>query len=223
MVVVQGMVANMVTRQKGLGAAAGGLGPVKVVDMMTSVPRSGTMSVPAHNAGDMLLVVLGDNSKSVPALLSGFTNIITGTFDSPYGSSFDRCFRLQYYIDTYNVVSHLSFSTALDYGEGLIIRNAVSVPNSSVRVDTSQTGTADPIFPALSGLTPENGNALVGGHYGIQNINVDAVSGPFDDWIDLSGLAYKEDHALSSFSQGTHISYTGTITRLVWCCEVEKG
>lgn len=216
------MAVSMATRHKGVGAASTSA-PVRVINQMTSTSRSGTMSVPAHNAGDMLLVVLGDNSKSVPALLSGFTNIITGTFDSPYGSSFDRCFRLQYYIDTYNVISHLSFSTALDYGEGLILRNAVSVPNSSVKVDTSQTGTADPVFPALSGLTAGNGNALVGGHYGIQNRNVDGVSGPFDDWIDLSGLAYKEDHALSSFSQGTHISYTGTITRLVWCCEVEKG
>jgi len=223
MVVVQGMVANMVTRQKGLGAAAGGLGPVEVVDMMTSVSQSGTMAIPAREAGDMLLVVLGDNNRTIPSLLAGFTNITSADFDNSLGTFFDRCFRLMFIIDDDNSISSLSFSTALDYGEGLILRNAVSVPNSSVLVDTSQTRTADPIFPALSGLTPENGNALVGGHYGITTVNVDAVSGPFDDWINLSGLAYKEDHALSSFSQGAHISYTGTINRLVWCCEVEKG
>ena len=213
----------MATRQKGLGAAAGGIGPVKVVDMMTSVSRSGTMAVPAHKAGDMLLVVLGDNSLSIPSLLAGFTNVTSGTFDSPSFPSFDRCFRLQFIIDGGNSISSLSFSTAIDYGEGLILRNAASVPNSSVLSDNSQTGTADPAFPALSGLTAGNGNALVGGHYGIQSVNVDGVSGPFDDWIDTSGLAYKEDHALSSFAQGLHISYTGTVTRLTWCCEIEKG
>lgn len=212
----------MATRQKGLGAAAGGVGPVEVVDMMTSVSRSGTMAVPAHKAGDMLLVVLGDNNLTIPSLLSGFTNVTSGTFNSPSGSLFDRCFRLMFIIDDDNSISSLSFSTALDYGEGLVLRNAASVPNSSVLSDTSQTGTADPNSPALSGLTAGNGNALVGGHYGIQNVNVDAVLGPFDDWIDLSGLAYKEDHALSSFAQGAYISYTGTITRLTWCCEIEK-
>jgi hypothetical protein len=217
------MVADMVTRQKGLGAAAAVVGdPVEVVDMMNSVSGSGTMPVPAHEAGDMLLVVLGDNKLNIPSLLSGFTNVTTGVFDSPY-SGFDRSFRLQFIIDDDNSISSLSFSSSFDYGEGLVLRNAASVPNSSVLSNPSSLGTSNPVFPALSGLTAGNGNALVGGHYGIQNRNVVSVSGPFDDWVDLSGLAYKEDHALSSFVEGQYISYTGTVTRLTWCCEIEKG
>ena len=213
------MVAKMATRHKGVGAVPRASDPVQVITQMTSSANSGVLTMPAHNAGDMLLVVLGDNNLTVPALLSGWTNVTSGTFDA----FADRAFRLQYIIDTDNSISSVSFSTGLNYGEGLVIRNASGVPVSSVLSDNSGSGTSNPEFPALSGLTASNGNALIGGHYGIQNVNVDAVSGPFEDWISLSGLAYTEDHNLSSFARGTHISYTSSITRLTWCCEIEKG
>jgi len=183
------------------------------------------MAIPAHEAGDMLLVVLGDNNLTIPSLLSGFTDVTSGTIDHVFGSQNDRCFRLMFIIDDDNSISSLSFSATINYGEGLVLRNAASVPNSAVLSERSVTSgnSADPDFPALSGLTAGNGNALVGGSYGLQAETVDGVSGPFDDWIDLSGFAYKEDHALSSFAQGAYISYTDQIKRLTWCCEIEKG
>ena len=220
----------MATRHKGVGAA-GTSAPVRVIDQMTSTSNSGVMSVPAHDAGDMLLVVLGDNNKTVPTLLSGFTNIITGTFDSTASIFFDRCFRLQYIIDTDNSISSLSYATNLQYGEGLVIRNASGVarggphsdPVASVLSDNSDSGTRDPESPSLSGLTASNGNALIGGHYGIQDANVDGVSGPFDDFVSLSGMAYTEGHNLSSVARGAYISYDNSIVRLTWCCEIERG
>jgi hypothetical protein len=113
------------------------------------------VTVPAHAAGDMIIVIRrgGFSGDGPPALLPGFTNIITGTATFPYSA------RAQYITDTDNTVTSVSNSAGVTC-QFLIISGGGSVGAAG---HLNSESSASPIaFPDLA-LTVDDGSSSVVG------------------------------------------------------------
>jgi hypothetical protein len=124
----------------------------------TNAVENLALPVPAHNAGDWLVVVRGNQAATPPALLSGYTDLGTFVADT---SLADRAARVQYIVSDGTITSVSSSF----YNFVAVIRGASSVGQSAFSnttvVGTSTTRT----LPALTGLTTGVGNLILGGSY----------------------------------------------------------
>lgn len=130
---------------------------------------AGTVTVPAHQAGDWVVFVNGTTGTTFPpALTSGFTNITTFTNNNTTAAE-DKAARAQYIISD-GTLSTLSCST---YGGVVILRNVTSLVSSKAgnasasTASTTMPVTYNPFIPGslciFAGYDPDNYRSISSG------------------------------------------------------------
>lgn len=114
---------------------------------------AGTVTVPAHQAGDWIVFVNGvSGSITAPALTSGFTSITT--FNNNDTVANDRAARAQYKVSDGTITS-LSCST---YGGVVILRNVTGIISGSTK--TVSTTLATPVTSFSVTISPSVPSSL---------------------------------------------------------------
>lgn len=113
-----------------------------------NLSESTTVTLPAHQAGDLILICAGGGSSTIPSLAAGYTSLATGYF----GSS--GAFRIGYKFATSSSETSGTWTPTLFLGCSVYRNvNAVGNVNSLVAVGTQRASWA--------GLTTSQGPSLV--------------------------------------------------------------
>lgn len=138
-----------------LGATIGSYVKKPPVSIVASNFRTGagSMSVPSHQDGDMIVFMNSSNNSTAPSLTTDFTNITTRTANF---SSTVRSFRLQYLISDGTLAS-LSVNVN---GIVFILRNATTIIQFAT-VGGNQSASTNIPVPTLSNALSTNGRGLL--------------------------------------------------------------
>lgn len=129
----------------------GGGGPIQYIDSV--ITNEEFASVPAHEAGDMIIVIARafGPSDAPPAVFSGFTSIVSTDPDFGFAA------RSQWAIDTDNTINELT-NSAPSTLHIIILRNAASIGASNTENPNTVSATLN--MPALT-LTETDGTSAV--------------------------------------------------------------
>lgn len=120
---------------------------------------AGTVTVPAHEAGDWIVFVNGvSGSITAPALTSGFTSITTFINNDTVAN--DRAARAQYKVSDGTITS-LSCST---YGGVVILRNVTGIVFGSTKAVSTTTATAATSFSVTTTPSVPGGLCIFSGY-----------------------------------------------------------
>lgn len=128
---------------------AGGFGD-KGLFVGDNYALGGTISIPSHSAGDLIILVDGNGGNlTVPSTRSGFTSI-AATTDDNFGTNSDYGVRLQYKFDTTGTTN----SVTLGGNRGSVwVFKGLSSFRNLVTIDDQRSATGTWTVGPYSGLT----------------------------------------------------------------------
>jgi hypothetical protein len=157
----------------------------------------------------MLVILNGSQSSTPPALLSGYTNVLTEV-----NTSGNRAVRVQYKIsDGSESSAAVSF-----YGGAYVLRNASSIVQSSSRVGTTSNNM---VIPQLTNCSTSGTNLILAGSF-IATLGTLTPPSGFQAATNGSTLqgAYIANNTNSSTPLGSTFTFTTSSADLTWILEV---
>lgn len=189
-------------------ASAGGNLPVQVISTGGASASTITITVPAHNNGDILLVMTANQTLTPPALLSGYTSLLTG--DST-GAAANRAYRIQYKVSNGTTTSFNNTTTT--YTSYTLLRNVGSIGVTNNRFVATNASTLT--IPDMVGLNTSGLGAVVAGSY---FTNLASAISPYT-LPSPAVVVHALQNTLSSIT-GRTMTFNGSTIAMTWAVEL---
>ena len=179
---------------------------VSLVGYASGTGGPGSIAVPAHSAGDVIVFVNGGQTATPPATTAGFTSLATGT-ETVSGTS--RSARAQFIVSDGSITS----VTREYYGLVWVLSGAAGARAVSRQANVTTTSIA---IPVLSGLDTGGLSYLIACTYAPGVLS--SVTSPWT--AASSSYAYITNNSSSSSPSSTTITTSGSTGDIAFTIEV---
>lgn len=167
---------------------------------------AGTLTVPQHNVGDLILFSNGHRSSTAPGLTSGFTNI------NHTSGGYSRAFRWQYRISTTGGSQALSVA---HYGYYAVIRDCAGI-GAHARYVGGGSGGSIPL-PTLSGCAATGKELILAGTY-TGGYASGVVPSPYDGYLHTTFL-HENNNTNKTLTPSSEFDVTSKHGDVTMVCE----